>query len=101
MIGPNVSKYTCRAYVPITSQKGFRQRCNNERLRLKWVKSKSVALEVHLARVFQDMHDDIAVNYTFLNNALGDSSLANIPRSSLSNDSDFGKDWFHISGSIL
>ena len=26
MIGPTVSNYTCRAYVPITSQKGFCQR---------------------------------------------------------------------------
>ena len=37
MIGSTFYNYTCRAYVPITSQKGFRQRCNHERLRLKWV----------------------------------------------------------------
>ena len=37
MIGPNCSNYTFRSYVPITSQKGFRQQCNHGRLRLKWV----------------------------------------------------------------
>ena len=103
MIGPTVSNYTCRAYVPITSHKGFRQRCNHERLRIKWVKGKRVALEGHLARVHQYMRDDVAANYTFLpmNKALGDASLANNPRSSLSNDSDSGDDWVHISWSIL
>ena len=76
MIGPTCYDYTCRAYVPITSQKGFRQRCNHERLRLKWVESKRVALECHLARVRQDVRDDVATNYTFLplNNALEDAS---------------------------
>ena len=64
MIGRTVSNYTCRVYVPITSQKGFRQWCNQERLRLKWVKGKLVALEGHLARVFQDMRDDVAEKYT-------------------------------------
>ena len=73
MIGPIFSNFTCRSYVPITSQKGFRQRCNHERLRLKWVEIKRVALECHLARFLQDMRDDVAANYTFppLNNALG------------------------------
>ena len=103
MIGPTVSNYTCCAYVPITSQKGFRQRCNHERLRLKWVKGKRVALEGHLDIVRQYMHDEVAVNYTFspMNNALGDASPANSPRSSLSNDSKSGDDWVHISGSIF
>ena len=75
MIVPTVSNYTCRAYVPITSQKGFRQRCNHERLRLKWVKRKRVALEGNLARVRQDMRGDVAANYTLppMNNALGDA----------------------------
>ena len=40
MIYPTVSNFTLRAYVPITIQKGFRQRCNHERLRLKWVEGK-------------------------------------------------------------
>ena len=94
MIGPTVSNYTCRAYVPITSQKGFRQRCNHEILRLKWVEGKRVALEGHLARFRQYMCDDVAANYTLppMNNALGDASPTNSPRSSLSNDSDSGDD---------
>ena len=62
-------------------------------------KTKRVAIEGHLARVRQDMCDDVAANYTPpppLNNALGDASPANSPRSSLSNDSDSGDDWVHI-----
>ena len=47
---PNVPNFTRRMYVPITSQKGLRQRYNHERLILKWVEGKRVALEVHLAR---------------------------------------------------
>ena len=35
MIGPTVSNYICCAYIPITSQKWLRQRCNHKRLRLK------------------------------------------------------------------
>ena len=103
MIGPTVFNYTCRVYVHITSQKLFRQRCNHERLSLKWVKSKRVAPECHLARVHQDMRDSVAANYTLppFNNALGDASPANSPRSSLSNDSDSVEDWVHISGSIF
>ena len=64
MIGPTCSSYTCRAYIPITSQKGFRKRCNHKRLRLKWVEGKRVALECHIARFRQDMRDDVAANYT-------------------------------------
>ena len=55
MVGTTSSNYTCFAYVPITSQKGFRQRCNHERLRLKWVEGKRVALEYHLVGVRQDI----------------------------------------------
>ena len=89
IIGPTVSNYTFGAYTPITSLKGFHQKCNHEHLRLKWVESKRVTLECHLAIVRRDMRDDVAANYTFppLNNALGDASPANSPRSSLSNDS--------------
>ena len=65
MIGPTCSNYTCWAYVPITSQKGFSQRSNHERLRLKRIESKRVDIERYLARVLQDMRDDVAVNYTF------------------------------------
>ena len=55
MLWPTVSNFTRRAYVPKTSQKGFRQRCNHKRLRLKWVKGKRVALEDHLTGVRQYM----------------------------------------------
>ena len=100
MLWPTVSNLTCCAYVPITTQKGFCQRCNHERLILKWVEGKLVALEGHLSRFRQDMRNDIAANYTPppppMNNALGDASPANIPRSPLSNDSDPGDDWVHI-----
>ena len=100
IIGPTVSNYTCRVYIPITSQKGFHQRCNHKCMRLKWVETKRVDLEGHLARVCQDMRDDVAMNYTFtpMNNSLGDASSNNSPRSSLSNDSDSSDNWVHISG---
>ena len=47
------------------------------------------------------MRDDVAANYasSSMNHALDDASPANIPRSPLSNDSDSGDDWVHISGS--
>ena len=60
MLWPNVSDFNRRVYVPITSQKGFRQRYNHKCLRLKWVKVKIVAHEDHIARVRQDMRDDVA-----------------------------------------
>ena len=86
MLWPTVSNFTQCAYVPITSQKGFRQRCNHERLRLKWVEGKHVALEDNLARVRQDMRDDVAANYAYspVNHGFGDAT------SPSSNDSDFG-----------
>ena len=64
---------------------------------------KQVALEDHLARVFQDMRDDVAANYTFppVNNALGDASPANSHIPPLSIDSESGDDWVHIIGSNL
>ena len=57
MLWLTVSNFTRRAYVPITIHKGFRQRCNHERFRLKWVEGKRVALEDHLDGVRQDMRD--------------------------------------------
>ena len=89
-------------YVTITCQKGFIQRCNHERLRLKWVERKRVAFERQLARVRQDMSDDVTANYVFpfLNYALGMDSLANSPRSSLSNDTKSCDDWVHVGVSI-
>ena len=101
-IRPTLSYYTCRVYVPITCQKGFNQRCNHERLHIKWVKRKRVAFDRHLAILCQDMSDDVAANYTFppLNNALGVAFPANSPRSSLSNDTDSCDNWVHVGGSI-
>ena len=63
LIGPTCSNYTCRAYVPITCQKGFNQRCDHERLRLKWVEQKIVSSERHFVRVSQDKIDDVTANY--------------------------------------
>ena len=56
------------------------------------VERKRVALDNHLARIRQDMCDDIAVNYACspMNYALGDASPANSPRSPFFNDSDSG-----------
>ena len=94
MIWPTVSNFTQRVYVPITTQKGFRRRCNHERLRLKWVEWKKVPIEDHLPRVRQDMRDDVADNYACspVNHALGDASPANSPRFPSSNDSGSGDD---------
>ena len=61
LIGPTFSNYTCRAYVPITYQKGFNQRCDHERLRVKWVEQKRVAFERHLVRIRQHMSDDVTM----------------------------------------
>ena len=101
MLCPNVSNFNQRTYVPITSQKGFRQRCNHKRMRLKWVEGKRVAPEDHLARVRKDICDDVAANYDPppVNNDLGDASPANSPRSPLSNYSNSGDNWVQISGS--
>ena len=58
------------------------------RLRLNWFEGKRVVLEDHLARVRQDMCDDVAANDASspVNHALGDASPANSPRSPSSND---------------
>ena len=100
MLWPTVSNFTWRAYVPIKIQKGFCQWCNHERLRLKWVEGKIVALEDHLARVRQYIRDDVAANYDLppVNNALGDAPPANSLSSSFSNDFDSSDDWVHIIG---
>ena len=73
LIGPTCSKYTCQAYVPITFQKGFNQRCDHERLHLLWVERKRIASEQNLCRVCQHMSDDVTMNYVLpsFNDALG------------------------------
>ena len=60
MIYSSVSNFTRRAYVTITTQKGLRLWCNYERLRLKRVERKRIALENHVARIRQDIRDDVA-----------------------------------------
>ena len=101
MLWPTVSNFNRRVYVPITSQKGFCQRCNHKRLRLKWVEEKQVALEDHLSGVRQDMRDYVAANYASspVNHALGDASPANSPRYPSSNDSHSDDGWIGIGGS--
>ena len=81
VIWPTCSKYTCRAYILITCQNGFNQRCDYERLRLLWVKRKIIALERNLARVRDHMSDDVAINYFFppFNDALCMGSSDNSP----------------------
>ena len=100
---PNQSRITAPAYFPITCQKGFNQRCDHERLRLKWVERKRVSFESHLVRVRQDMSVDVTANYVLpsLNNALGMASPANSPRYSLSNDTEYCDVWVHVSGSTF
>ena len=60
-----------------------------------------MALEDHLARVRQDMHDDVAANYASypVNHSLGDAFPANSPRPPSSNDSDSGDDLIDTIGS--
>ena len=86
MIYPNVSNLTQRAYVPITTQKGFIFRCNHERLILKMVERKRITLENHFSRIRQVIRDDVAANYScsLSNHALDDTM------STSSNDSNSG-----------
>ena len=95
LIGLACSKYTCQAYIPITCQKGFNQRCDHERLRLLWVERKRIASKRNLGRVRQHISDDVSMNYVlpFINDALGMGFSANSPRSSLPNHIEFCDDW--------
>ena len=95
VIYPTVSNFTRRAYDPITTQRGLILRCNHELLRLKIFESKCIALENHLARIRQDIRNDVAANYSCspVNRALGDAT----PPSS--NDSDSNDVWIDTSGS--
>ena len=84
LIGPACSKYTCRAYIPITCQKGFKHRCEHERLRLLFIGQKRIAFERNLSRFRDHMSDDVAMNYFFppFNYVLGMGYYNNRPRSS-------------------
>ena len=80
MIPPNVSTITRRSYnLPITYH-GLILRSNHERLRLKCIELKRIRVEEYLARIRQDICDEVAANVRGpVNNALGDA---------LSDDSD-------------
>ena len=95
LIGQTCSKYTCQAYINITCQKGFNQRCYHERLRVLWVERKRITSERNLVRVRQHMSVDVSMNYgsPSFNYALGMGSPANSPRSFLPNEIEFCDDW--------
>ena len=95
LIGPACSKYTCRAHITITRQKGFNQSCQHERLRLLFVERKRIAFERNLSRIRDHMSDDVAMNYVFppFNDDLCMGSYDNSPRSSLPNHIEFCDDW--------
>ena len=88
MLPPNVSTITRRAYnIPVTFHRLVLQSIH-ERLRLKRIKLKRIHLEEHLARICQDISEEVASNvHAPVNNALGDD---------LSDDSDSGDGWLHI-----
>ena len=98
LIYPPCSRYTCRAYVPITCQKRFDQRYEHERLCLIFSDCKRTTSWRNLSRVCENLHDDVTMGYDFPpgNNLLVDASPANSPRSLSSNNSDSGDDWVHV-----
>ena len=102
LIDTPCSRYTSRAYVPITSQKVFDQRCEHERLCLLFSDQKRTASRRNFSRVRENLCDDVTMGYDFPpgNNLLGDASPANSPRSLSSNHSDSGDKWVQIDGSI-
>ena len=95
MIYTTVSNFTRRAYDSIITQRGLVLRCNHERLKLKRVERKHIALENHLSRIRQDIRYDVADNYAWslVNHALGYAT------SPSSNDSDSNDGWIDTIGS--
>ena len=86
-IPPNVSTITRRAYDPIRPFHRFVLRSNHKRLRLKQIELKRIRFEEVLARIFQDVRDDVVENACSpANHALGDA---------LSNDSDSNDGWLN------
>ena len=88
MIPPNVSTITRRAYnLPFTFH-GLVLRSNNKRLILKRIESRRICVEELLARIHQDICDEVRTNvHVPVNNALGDE---------LSDDSDSDDGWLVI-----
>ena len=88
MFPPNASTITRNAYNPIVTYHGFVLRSNHKRLRLKRIELKRFRVKEYLARVSQDICDEVATNVRApVNNALGDA---------LSNDSDSNDGWLDI-----
>ena len=84
-IPANVYTITRRAYDPIRYFCGFVLRSNYERLRQKQIELKRIRFEELLARILQDVRDDVVDNvFSPANHALGDA---------LSNDSDSDDRW--------
>ena len=77
MIPPNVSNITRRAYnVPVTFQ-GLVLKSNHKRLRLKCFESIQIRVEELLARICQDISDEVRANFRVaVRNDLG-ASLSN------------------------
>ena len=80
MFPPNVSTITQRAYDHIVTFCGFVLRSNHEHLILKRIELKRICAEEYLARILQDVNDEVAANVRApVNNSLVDA---------MSNDSD-------------
>ena len=89
-ITANVSNITRHDYDPICSFHGFVLQSNHEHLRLKRIELKRICFEELLARICQDVRDDVTANVcATVNNYLGDA---------LSNDSDSNDGWINIYG---
>ena len=93
MITANVSTINQRAYDPICYFRGLVLRSNPERLRMQRIELKRIRPEEYLARIIQDVRDDVDANLRVsVNNALGDA---------LSNDFDLDDGWLDRNNSDL
>ena len=82
MIPPNVSTITRRAYNLIVTFHGLVLRSNHKRLILKHIESIRIRVEELLARIFQDICDEVCSNvrvpiFNELGPALSDDSDSN------------------------
>ena len=91
MIPPNVYTIKRRAYnIPLTFH-GLVLRSNHERLRFKRIESRRIRVEELLARIRQDIFDEVRANvHVPVRNEFG---------ASLSNDSDSNDGWLERSDS--
>ena len=73
MFPPNVYTITRRSYDPTVTFHGFVLHSNHKRLRLKRIELKRIRVEEYLARICQDVNDEVATNVRApVNNAFGD-----------------------------